>query len=88
MNVAMLTLVYASVRRLNIRLNHANRTVADPVSAFSPFGLVTATSHSTIWLPPMVRNRFTVPLTATSSLGTTGEVKRVFTVPPLCHVDG
>jgi len=87
-NVAMLTLVYASLRRLNISLNHANGTVADPVNAFSPFGLVTATSHSTICLPPMVRNRFTIPLTATSSFGTTGEVKRVFTVPPRCHVVG
>ena len=69
-------------------MNHANGTVADPVNANSPFGLVTATSHSINWLPPTVRKRFTDPLTDTSSLGTTGEVKRVLTVPPLCHVEG
>ena len=69
-------------------MNHANGTVADPVNAFSPLGLVTATSHSTNRSPSMVRIRFTDPLTDTSSLGTTGEVKRVLTVPPLCQVEG
>ena len=70
-------------------MNHANGTVADPVNAILAIGSGDRYfALDTNWSPAMVRIRFTDPLTDTSSLGTTGEVKRVLTVPPLCHVEG